>query len=178
MDGVVAMQPFYNKGGFEAAFRGERHRRYVEVFAHLPEVTTIRPKDFKSILAFDITCFGFPRPQFLKPWLFLSGSFSFKYVSKGRLMGYASMRKVKEGYKICPLFADNPTVAEALYRSCLSAVPGEPVFLDIPVVNAASMQMAKAYHTTYVFECGRMYLGKPPALPTDKIFGVTTFELG
>lgn len=93
-------------------------------------------------------------------------------------MGYASMRKVKEGYKICPLFADNAVVAESLYRACLSAVPNEPVFLDIPVVNVASMQMAKTYNTTYVFECGRMYLGKPPALPTNKIFGITTFELG
>lgn len=178
MDGVVAMQAFYNKGGFEAAFRGERHRRYGEVFPRRPSVVEILPGDFEAIQKYDTTCFGFPRPQFLRPWLFLKNSFGFKYVKNGALMGYASMRKVKEGYKICPLFADNAVVAESLYRACLSAVPNEPVFLDIPVVNVASMQMAKTYNTTYVFECGRMYLGKPPALPTNKIFGITTFELG
>jgi hypothetical protein len=29
-----------------------------------------------------------------------------------------------------------------------------------------------------VFECARMYLGPPPRLPADEIFGVTTLELG
>ena len=32
MDGVVAMQPFYNQGGFEIHFRNERYQRRGEVF--------------------------------------------------------------------------------------------------------------------------------------------------
>jgi hypothetical protein len=29
-----------------------------------------------------------------------------------------------------------------------------------------------------VFGCARMYLGPPPVLAHDRVFGVTTFELG
>jgi hypothetical protein len=29
-----------------------------------------------------------------------------------------------------------------------------------------------------IFETARMYTGAAPALPLDRIFGVTTFELG
>jgi hypothetical protein len=31
---------------------------------------------------------------------------------------------------------------------------------------------------TAVFETARMYTGQAPALPLDRIFGVTSFELG
>ncbi|MCF8076650.1 MAG: GNAT family N-acetyltransferase, partial [Desulfotignum sp.] len=53
-----------------------------------------------------------------------------------------------------------------------------PFYLDIPIVNTAAKNLVDQYHMTYVFECARMYYGRPPVLPTDKIFGITTFELG
>jgi hypothetical protein len=55
---------------------------------------------------------------------------------------------------------------------------GEPVFLDVPEVNAAAMGLAAKYQMTKVFETARMYKGLAPTLPLDKVFGVTTFELG
>ncbi len=178
MDGVVAMQPFYAKGGFTMQFRSERHRKKGEVFPMDSHVEPFRDSCFDEVLSYDTACFGFPRPQFLVPWLQLPDSSSYVYSHKGKIRGYASMRKVYSGYKICPLFADNAEIAIALYRACLTATPGEDVFLDIPVINAAAMQMAADHHTEYVFECGRMYYGNFPILPTDKIFGITTFELG
>jgi GNAT superfamily N-acetyltransferase len=178
MDGVVAMQPFYAKGGFAMQFRSERHRIMGKKYEEHPAVIPIDPSDLAPILHYDETCFGFPRPQFLIPWLQLPGGFSFQYTDHGAVQGFAVMRKVIHGYKIGPLFADTPEIAEALYCACLSAAPGEEVFLDIPVVNTSAMYMAKKFGAGYVFECGRMYYGNPPQLPTHKIFGVTTFELG
>ena len=29
-----------------------------------------------------------------------------------------------------------------------------------------------------VFETARMYTGAPPAIPVDRVYGVTSFELG
>lgn len=178
MDGVVAMQPFYRKGGFLPAFRDER---YVITGAPCPVdqyVTSITAVDFSEVFDYDRLCFGFSRPVFLKQWLELPGSFSFKYVSGGQLAGFAVMRKATEGYKVGPLFADNVVIAEALYRACMNAVPAEPLFLDIPVSNPAAVGLANKYGATYVFECARMYYGKAPELPLEKIFGITTFELG
>jgi hypothetical protein len=38
--------------------------------------------------------------------------------------------------------------------------------------------MAKRYKMKMVFETARMYTGNFPDIPVERIFGVTTFELG
>lgn len=178
MDGVVAMQPFYEKGGFKIAFRDERYEKTGEPFPVNEHVSPIDENDLETILAYDKQCFGFDRAQFMQAWLQLPGNKTFKYVEGGNLKGFAIMRKAKTGYKICPLFADDHTVAEVLYKTCLNAVQGEPVYIDIPVTNPGAVKLVKKHNATYVFECARMYYGPPPGIPLNKIFGVTTFELG
>jgi GNAT superfamily N-acetyltransferase len=178
MDGVVAMQPFYAKGGFAMQFRSERHSRTGEKFPLHSAIELYDDDLFDQLLAYDTSCFGFPRPKFLKTWLELPNGWCFVYFEQNKVKGYANMRKVNPGHKIGPLFADTPQIAEALYQACLSAALGEEIFLDIPVVNVEAIAMAAKYQAKYVFECGRMYYGQPPELPLDKIFGITTFELG
>jgi hypothetical protein len=114
----------------------------------------------------------------MKPWLNLPGNKTFKYVEDGQLKGFAIVRKANKGYKVCPLFADNEIVAEELYKACLTSVAGEPLYLDIPVTNQKAVDLIKKYNAAYVFECARMYYGKPPDVDINKIFGITTFEMG
>lgn len=178
MDGVVDMQPFYNRGGFRIAFRDERYGRKGEQFAPDPHISVIEPEDYENVLNYDTKCFGFSRPQFLKPWLSMPMSRALKYVDNHRLKGFAVLRKAGDGYKIGPLFADDPWIAEALYKACLSEAPGEMIYLDIPVINDAAVKLVKKFGSEYAFECARMYHGHQPELPVDKIFGITTFELG
>jgi GNAT superfamily N-acetyltransferase len=178
MDGVVAMQPFYEKGGFQIAFRDERYEKIGIEFNVDKNISQINNNDFKSILEYDKQCFGFSRPQFLKPWLALPGNKTFKYIEEGKLKGFAIIRKAIKGYKVCPLFADNNTIAEELYKACLNSVVGEPLYIDIPVTNKKAVNLIKKYNVVYVFECARMYYGNPPAVEIDKIFGLTTFEIG
>jgi GNAT superfamily N-acetyltransferase len=178
MDGVVDMQPFYQEGGFEIAFRDVRYEKQGIPFSIDKNIAPIQEADFENILAYDEQCFGFPRPQFLKPWLALPENKLFKYVEDEQLKGFAIVRKAATGYKVCPLFADNATVAEALYQACLNAVQGESLFLDIPMANEAAKALVSKYEATYVFECARMYYGNAPKVALDKIFGITTFELG
>ncbi len=178
MDGVVAMQPFYRNGGFTLAFRDERHMKTGVHFQVHPDISSITDKDMQSVLLYDKQCFGFIRSQFLIPWMKMQGTRTFKFITDGCLRGFSIMRKVFDGYKICPLFADDEFVAESLYQACLNAVPGEKVFLDIPVTNQAAVRLTKKYDTAFVFECARMYYGTPPVVESEKIFGITTFELG
>lgn len=178
MDGVLAMQSFYAKGGFEIAFRDERYERVGSAFDVDKHMSEIQVEDIEHILTYDKQCFGFARPQFMQQWLKLEDSKTFKYVQDGRLRGFATVRKLKKGYKVCPLFADDYTIAAKLYEACLNAVVGEPLQIDIPVVNTQAMQLVKAYNAKYVFECARMYYGTAPIMAIDKVFGITTFELG
>jgi hypothetical protein len=172
------MQDFYKNGGFQIAFRDERYEKTGMAFEVHPNISPINPADLPAVLAYDKQCFGFDRPQFMIPWLKLPESKTFKFMEGATLRGFAIIRKVNPGYKVCPLFADNGAVAEELYKACLNSVTGEPLYLDIPVVNPAAVDLVKKYNGKYVFECARMYYGNPPSVDIDKIFGITTFELG
>ncbi len=178
MDGVVDMQPFYQKGGFEIAFKDERYEKMGVAFKINPNISPIEEEDVEQILAFDERCFGVPRPRFLKPWLAIPGNRTFKYTEGNMLKGFAVLRKAASGFKIGPLFAENAEVAEALYQACLNAAVGEMVYLDIPIVNPAAVDLVKKYQAKYVFECARMYYGKPPEVDVNQVFGITSFELG
>ena len=99
-------------------------------------------------------------------------------VGNDGLMGYGVIRRCRNGFKLGPLFAENAGVAEQLLLSLTAYAKGEPVFLDVPEVNAAAVALATKYKMTRVFETARMYKGSAPAVALDKVFGVTTFELG
>jgi GNAT superfamily N-acetyltransferase len=178
MDGVVAMQPFYNRGGFDLSFRDLRYEGVGTPRPLDSAVSAIEEPDLELVLAYDRDCFGFDRRRFMIRWLDMPEAHTFKYTDGNRLRGFAVMRKVRQGYKIGPLFADTPDIADALFRACASAAGESRFYLDIPVINTAAKDLVDRYHMTYVFECARMYYGTPPVLPTEKIFGITTFELG
>lgn len=178
MDGVVAMQPFYQKGGFTIAYRDERYERNGEQFPTHPLVKLATAKDEKALFALDLECFGVKREKFLKLWLDPSKSKTFTYSENDKLLGFAVMRKCQNGFKIGPLFAENETVAAALYERCLSEAPEQAVYLDIPLNNKGAVRLVKKYKANYVFECARMYYGMPPETATAKVFGITSFELG
>lgn len=55
---------------------------------------------------------------------------------------------------------------------------GRPVFLDVPERNAAALQLADQLGMEETFRCDRMYLGEPPPIAWDQVYGVTTLELG
>jgi GNAT superfamily N-acetyltransferase len=178
MDGVVAMQPFYEKGGFNIAFKSERYECVGKNSSISKAISQVDQRDFKKVSDYDLMCFGFERKKFLENWLTLPGSRSFKFSENNRLKGYAVIREVNAGYKIGPLFADNYMVAEALYKACLDWAAGASVYLDIPTSNKNAIDMIMKYEAVYTFECARMYYGAFPENTVDKVYGITTFELG
>ncbi|MCB0257699.1 MAG: GNAT family N-acetyltransferase, partial [Anaerolineae bacterium] len=50
--------------------------------------------------------------------------------------------------------------------------------LDIPENNPAALALVNQHKMVEVFGCACMYLGAPPEIAHERIFGVTTFELG
>jgi len=178
MDGVVAMQPFYKKGGFTIAFREERYEFVGRKFPLSEHISTIDWLDFEEIVHYDTSFFGCKRTQFLKGWLYMPESNAIQYKKNNEIVGYAVLRAADRGYKIGPLFANTAAIAEELFEYCLSMVPNQPVFLDIPTINEEAVSLVKRYAGQYVFECARMYYGTVPNSNVNGIFGITTFELG
>ena len=178
MDGVFDMQAYYARGGFEFAGRDLRFQTSGQSFSIPDGIVNLGEIAFADIEAYDRAHFPAPRSEFLRRWLNQPGAFTLGALSGTSLTGFAVMRPCRTGYKIGPLFADNPVVAENLFLALSAQTPGETIYLDVPENNLSAMEMAKRYDMTEVFGCAKMYFGPKPILPGHQIFGVTSFELG
>ncbi|MEI6538215.1 MAG: hypothetical protein WCO86_01630 [Planctomycetota bacterium] len=91
---------------------------------------------------------------------------------------FGGMRACQIGYKIGPLFARDPSVADRLFRTFCRHAAGQQVFIDVPDNNPAAGRLCKDHGMSEVFGCVRMYLGPVPRLDNARIFAITTFEVG
>ncbi|NDC41575.1 MAG: GNAT family N-acetyltransferase [Chitinophagia bacterium] len=178
MDGVQAMQPFYAKGGFIRQFSEQRFLFQGAETSGSPEVVLASEVPLAEILQYDTYCFGFDRASFAVAWLQQPGAGSFVFREGGVVKGYAVVRPAVVGYKIGPLFADTPAIAEQLLRSSLHYANGQQVMLDVPLMNDSAVALAAQYNGNPTFECARMYCGAPVPIPLHNVFGITTLELG
>ena len=97
----------------------------------------------------------------------------------GELKGYAVLRPCRTGFKIGPLFADTPALAARLFVAMRAQVPnGGRFYLDVPAPQLEPVALAQRHGMQPVFETARMYTGEAPALPLQRVFGITSFELG
>jgi len=150
-----------------------------EEWAVAPEVIELSQVPFSIVTAYDCEVFGFSRESFLKCWISRPGTTALGIVKDGGLSAYGVIRACRQGFKIGPLFADNPEFARALFEALTRDVKmGLQVYLDTPERNAESVILARSYGMTEIFRTTRMYNKQEPPLPLDKWFGVTSFELG
>lgn len=180
LDGVLEQQENYRTSGFNLAYRNIRYQGTGGgSFAPEPGLVPLSALPFEAIAAYDQPFFPDRRTSFLKHWLNLPQSTALGLVQNGELSGYGMVRACRSGYKIGPLFADTPTIADRLFLALKAHVPPDaPLFLDTPEVNAAAVEMATRHGLSVVFETARMYTKEKPNLPLERLFGVTTFELG
>ncbi len=182
LDGVVEQQPSYQRSGFRLAYNNIR-------FEHNPGAATAPPDDealtdaaqlpLESLADYDRRCFPAPRQTFLRAWLSMPESSASAWVEQDAIRGYGVIRRCRKGHKIGPLFADDPAIADALFRVLSArAEPGEPVYLDVPQPNADGLQLVRRYGMEEVFRTARMYTGEPPDIELASVYGVTSFELG
>lgn len=178
MDGVFAMQPFYAKGGFAFTHRNLRMEGVGRAAALAEGLADLASLSFAEVEAYDHRHFQAPRPDFLRLWIRPEGGRALGKVREGRLAGCGVVRPCITGFKIGPLFADTPEIAEELFTALSAHAAGCPLFLDTPENNPAALELAARHGMKEVFGCARMVLGPVPPLPWLSIYGVTTFELG
>ena len=132
------------------------------------------------IEAVDRPCFPTPRRAVLEAWIGQADAHARALPGPdGTLRGYGVIRRCLRGWKVGPLFADDDTAAEAILDALLARIlPGEPWILDIPEPNAAAAALVARRGMTQVFATARMYTGPAPSIDLDRVFGVTSFELG
>jgi GNAT superfamily N-acetyltransferase len=183
LDGVFEMQGYYAKGGFIFSHRNMRFRAEIGDGPagsgdDVKNIVPLTAVPFEQVLAYDRICFPAMRPNFLKGWIAQADGLALGYLRDGELKGYGVVRRCGEGCKVGPLFADDALVAEALYTRLAGFAAGGSLFLDAPENNPAAMALVAKQKMVEVFGTARMYLGPAPDIAHERIFGVTTFELG
>lgn len=182
LDGVKEQQANYRKSGFSLAYSNIRyawHKRLQSRPATAPNVVSIRQVDAGGIARYDRLCFPASRPTFLDAWLNQPNSVARAWWENNTIRGYGVIRRCRDGWKIGPLFADNRGIAELLlFALSHDAADDEPVYLDVPETNIEAMRLAADLRMSEVFGTARMYNRYLPDIDTNRIFGVTTFELG
>ena len=177
LDGVVAQQANYRKSGFVYAYGNQRYQGTGggSVPDGIAEAASV---PLRWILDYDAPRFPAPRPAFVSRWLGLPGHRAFVAPAAQGVRGYVVVRECRRGFKIGPLFADDPLIADDLFRAAAACAPGIPILLDAPLPNPDAVALARRHAMTPVFETARMYTGPEPDVALDTVFGVTSFELG
>ena len=178
LDGVLAKQSYYERRGFELAYRNVRWRaagggRRPDGLVDLSSIP------FEQLLAYDTAVFGAERARFLRTWIERPPGHAFACTGDGNLTGYAVLRPCRTGVKAGPLIADDEHAAEALLCGLLAAAgPGEQVFVDMPAANTRGRLLRDAREMGAAFETVRMYSNGRPPENVNRVYGVTSLEFG
>lgn len=182
LDGVLAKQKNYQRLGFQPAYRTVRYEgagrsphRAADSAARFVE---LRQLPLAELAAYDEKIFPAPRPGFLEAWVRQPGTLSLGVLGQDRLVGYGVARLCRVGYKIGPLAADDPALAEVLLEALVELLGGETFSIDAPEPNRAARALVERYRMRPVFQTLRMYRGPAPEIDLDRVFGVTSLELG
>ena len=179
LDGVVAQQGNYRKSGFAYAYANIRYGGFVSAPAALPAgIVALDEIPFAAVEAADAAVFPAPRTAFLRAWIGTPTHLGCGLMRDGRLAGWGVIRPCRTGRKIGPLVSDDRATAETILSALLARTGGGEIFLDIPAVNRDAIALARDWGLAPVFETARMYTGPIPSLQIERVFGVTTFELG
>jgi GNAT superfamily N-acetyltransferase len=186
LDGVVDQQARYRKSGFAFAHRNIRYggipdTRQAGRITGDPRLVQLSAGDLDAVRAYEAreTLFPADRAAFLRGWLAMPGATSYALRGRdGAIEGYGTIRPCHNGFKIGPLFAAHRDDAAILLQTLVAEAVGGAVFLDPPEPNVAAAELARGLGLEPVFETARMYRGPAPDLAIERIFGITSFELG
>ncbi|MDT9690015.1 GNAT family N-acetyltransferase [Streptomyces sp. P9(2023)] len=191
LDGVPDQQDNYRRSGFSSA---HRTARYVgeptgpavpgapgAPGAPDPSVVPAHDVDPAALAAYDSACHHAERPRFLAPWLATPGHRALARVVDGRVTGYGVVRPSEDEARVGHLFADTPVDAAALLDALAAearAFGSARIAIDMPEANQAAARLALDRGLEPTFETARMYTGPVRPITQDRVFGVTTLELG
>ncbi|MFD1982634.1 GNAT family N-acetyltransferase [Mesorhizobium newzealandense] len=178
LDGVAEQQVNYRRKGFRPVYETIRYSgRAAGPAVRVDGLRTVTTQLVPDIIAYDAYCFPAPRRAFLQRWL-QAPHHGLAAISSRGTTGYAVARPCRSGFKIGPLFADSTDTALQLLDGLVGACEGGDLHIDVPAENTGFIAALEAAGFAPTFSTTRMYKGPPPGLGLQRLFGVTTLELG
>jgi ribosomal protein S18 acetylase RimI-like enzyme len=177
-DGVITRQADYEKYDFKFAYRNLRFAGSIGCRKNSKNIVDLKSFEASEIAEYDSQMFPTRRDNFISRWVRHEGSKALGYLEDSRLAGYGVLRPCITGFKVGPLFADSKEIAQDLLSGLASNVGKDKIFIDVPEPNRQAIDLVESNGMVKVFETARMYNRAIPDLPLDRIYGVTTLELG
>ena len=137
----------------------------------------------EAVLIYDSQREPSPRPHFLNDWLKNSfGQVKAIIDKNGMCHGFGRIRPCilqnnKTGWRIGPLLADTPPLAELLIRELAESLDHE-ILLDCPGLNPYSNYLLSNLGFQEISKTYRMYKGIQPPTPMNQVYGLACLELG
>jgi len=136
----------------------------------------------RAVQAYDATREPSPRPHFLADWLgHPAGTVLALLDGNGACHGFGRIRpcllQPGEGWRIGPLLADSPALAQRLITALLERHPGV-VLMDAPGGNPQADPLLQSLGFAVVGETLRMYRGVAPTVSLGDVYGLACLELG
>ncbi len=179
LDGVIARQKDYEKYGFKFAYRNLRFAGSFTCPTRSKNLVDLKNLETSKIAEYDVQMFPTRRDNFISRWVKQKGSKALGHLANGKLVGYGVLRPCRIGFKVGPLFADSREIAQELLSGLASHAGKDRIFIDVPEPNKQALDLVKGnMMMEKIFETARMYNKSIPDLPLDRIYGVTTLELG
>ena len=136
----------------------------------------------KAVQEYDAKREPTPRPHFLSDWLTnTSGNVLALLDQYGSCHGFGRIRPCLLtdglGWRIGPLLADSPKLAEILLIKLIASHSGI-ILVDSPGLNPSADVIFESLGFTSISETYRMYKGDQPTVPMDDVYGLACLELG
>ncbi|MGX1810780.1 GNAT family N-acetyltransferase [Nocardia sp. NPDC055321] len=178
LDGVPDRQDDYRRSGFELAYRSARFVGVPAVPAPGAAVRAATAADAPALHRYDSGCLPADRPRFLDAWLAEPGHHTVVREVDGVVSGFGTVRPARDSLRVGPLFADSAADAGELVAALAAHAGGRALAIDVPLTNAPAVELFEKAGLTPTFDTARMYTGPLRAHRQDRVFGVTSLELG
>lgn len=161
LDATPLGRPIYEKLGFAAEYELARFGGVGAATATHEGVAHVGPGELDRLLELDRQVTGTRRGRLLEALHGERPEAMRVYSSGGEIQGYLTLRPGTRAVQIGPGVAVHPEAGRALVDDAITRSAGEPVFVDIPLVNRAAVAWAESRGLEVQRPLARMRRGEP-----------------
>nr|XP_034316400.1 uncharacterized protein LOC105317153 [Crassostrea gigas] len=143
------------------------------------EIVSARDIKFDDVIAYDSEIHTVPRPVYISNWAEHQLANTYVALKSGRVVGYGVVRPSDVGYKMYPLYADDPKIAKALFCRLTSHIPaGHDLIFTQPIDNDQANAMVAGNKLTSYLSMTRLYNKWNIPVDIKRVYSVSTTEYG
>jgi hypothetical protein len=143
------------------------------------EVVNARDIRFDDVIAYDSGIHTVPRAVYISNWAEHASATTYVALKSGRVVGYGVLRPADLGYKMYPLYADDPKIAKALFCRLASGIPsGQDVIFTHPIDNDYANAFVAGNKLVTYLSMTRLYNKWNIPVDIKRVYSISTSEYG